>query len=72
MPDGLHLIDFGTATAPIYQAHEKGIALHVWVDETRPRLQGAKLTTYELLQNGVPHTLIPDNTEVVFYATKAC
>jgi len=58
----LACIDFGTATAPIYQAHEKGIALHVWVDETRPRNQGAKLTAYELGQNGVPHTLIPDNS----------
>lgn len=58
----LACIDFGTATAPIYQAHEKGIAVHVWVDETRPRNQGAKLTAYELGQNGVPHTLIPDNS----------
>jgi methylthioribose-1-phosphate isomerase len=58
----LACIDFGTATAPIYQAHEKGIALHVWVDETRPRNQGAKLTAYELGQNGVPYTLIPDNS----------
>ena len=58
----LACIDFGTATAPIYFAHEKGIAVHVWVDETRPRNQGAMLTTYELGQNGVPHTLIPDNS----------
>lgn len=58
----LACIDFGTATAPIYQAHEKGIPLHVWVDETRPRNQGAKLTAYELGQNGVPCTLIPDNS----------
>ena len=58
----LACIDFGTATAPVYQAHEKGIAVHVWVDETRPRCQGAKLTAYELGQNGVPHTLIPDNS----------
>jgi methylthioribose-1-phosphate isomerase len=58
----LACIDYGTATAPIYLAHEKGIAVHVWVDETRPRNQGAKLTAYELGQNGVPHTLIPDNS----------
>jgi methylthioribose-1-phosphate isomerase len=58
----LACIDFGTATAPIYQAHEKGIPLHVWVDETRPRNQGAKLTAYELGQNGVSYTLIPDNS----------
>jgi methylthioribose-1-phosphate isomerase len=58
----LATIDFGTVTAPIYQAHDKGIPLHVWVDETRPRNQGAKLTAWELGQNGVPHTLIPDNT----------
>jgi methylthioribose-1-phosphate isomerase len=58
----LACIDYGTVTAPIYLAHEKGIAVHVWVDETRPRNQGAKLTAYELGQNGVPHTLIPDNS----------
>jgi methylthioribose-1-phosphate isomerase len=58
----LACIDYGTATAPIYLAHDKGIPLHVWVDETRPRNQGAKLTAYELGQNGVPYTLIPDNT----------
>jgi len=58
----LACIDYGTATAPIYLAHEKGIPVHVWVDETRPRNQGAKLTAYELGQNGVPYTLIPDNT----------
>jgi methylthioribose-1-phosphate isomerase len=58
----LACIDLGTATAPIYMAHEKGIPLHVWVDETRPRNQGAKLTAYELGQSGVPHTLIPDNS----------
>jgi methylthioribose-1-phosphate isomerase len=57
----LACIDYGTATAPVYLAHEKGIPLHVWVDETRPRNQGAKLTAYELGQNGVPYTLIPDN-----------
>ena len=53
--------DWGTATAPIYKAHRKGIKVHVWVDETRPRNQGAKLTAFELLQEGVPHTLIVDN-----------
>jgi methylthioribose-1-phosphate isomerase len=58
----LACIDYGTATAPIYQAHEKGIDVHVWVDETRPRNQGAKLTAYELGQNGIPYTLIADNT----------
>ena len=55
-------IDFGTVTAPIYLAHEKGIPVHVWVDETRPRNQGAKLTAYELGQNGIPYTLITDNS----------
>jgi len=58
----LACIDYGTATAPVYLAHEKGIPVHVWVDETRPRNQGAKLTAYELGQSGVPYTLIPDNT----------
>jgi len=58
----LACIDYGTVTAPIYLAHEKGIPVHVWVDETRPRNQGAKLTAYELGQNGIPHTLIADNT----------
>ncbi|MEN0002671.1 MAG: S-methyl-5-thioribose-1-phosphate isomerase [Bacteroidota bacterium] len=55
-------IDYGTATAPIYFAHDKGIPVHVWVDETRPRNQGARITAFELLQHGVPHTVIPDNT----------
>jgi methylthioribose-1-phosphate isomerase len=58
----LATIDYGTVTAPIYLAHDKGIPLHVWVDETRPRNQGAKLTAWELGQHGVPHTLIPDNS----------
>jgi len=58
----LACVDYGTATAPIYLAHESGIPVHVWVDETRPRNQGAKLTAWELGENGVPHTLIPDNT----------
>lgn len=51
----------GTATAPIYLAHEKGINIHVWVDETRPRNQGARLTAYELAAAGIPHTVIVDN-----------
>ncbi len=54
-------IDHGTATSPIYAAHDKGIPVHVWVDETRPRNQGARLTAFELLQHGVPHTVIVDN-----------
>src|SRR5664280_1296719 len=58
----LACIDYGTVTAPIYQAHEKGIPVHVWVDETRPRNQGAKLNAYELGQNGIPYTLITDNS----------
>ncbi|MCL4145536.1 UNVERIFIED_CONTAM: hypothetical protein GTU68_052014 [Idotea baltica] len=55
-------IDWGTATAPIYQAHDAGIPIHVWVDETRPRNQGARITAWELAQHGVPHTVITDNT----------
>ena len=55
-------IDYGTAIAPVYNAHSSGIAVHVWVDETRPRNQGSRLTAWELEQAGVPHTLIPDNT----------
>jgi len=58
----LACIDYGTVTAPIYFAKEKGIPVHVWVDETRPRNQGAKLTAWELGQNGIPYTLISDNT----------
>jgi len=58
----LATVDFGTATAPIYAAHDTGIPVHVWVDETRPRNQGAALTAFELGQHGVPHTVIPDNT----------
>ncbi|MBM3569330.1 MAG: S-methyl-5-thioribose-1-phosphate isomerase [Alphaproteobacteria bacterium] len=57
----LACVDWGTATAPIYLAHDAGIALHVWVDETRPRNQGASLTAYELGQHGVAHTVIVDN-----------
>jgi len=55
-------IDYGTATAPIYAAQEAGINVHVWVDETRPRNQGARITAYELAKQGVPHTVITDNT----------
>ena len=58
----LATVDWGTATAPIYLAHDKGIPVHVWVDETRPRNQGASLTAFELGQHGVAHTVIPDNT----------
>lgn len=58
----LACVDHGTATAPIYAAFDKGIEVHVWVDETRPRNQGARLTAFELLQHGVPHTVIADNT----------
>jgi methylthioribose-1-phosphate isomerase len=54
-------VDWGTATAPIYQAHDKGLNVHVWVDETRPRNQGASLTAFELGSHGVPHTIIVDN-----------
>ena len=54
-------IDYGTATAPIYLAHDKGIPVHVWVDETRPRNQGARITAFELKEHGVPHTIITDN-----------
>jgi methylthioribose-1-phosphate isomerase len=57
----LACVDWGTATSPIYQAHDAGIALHVWVDETRPRNQGAALTAYELGSHGVPHTIVVDN-----------
>lgn len=54
-------VDWGTALAPIYMAHDKGIDVHVWVDETRPRNQGAALTAWELGAHGVPHTIIVDN-----------
>ena len=57
----LATINWGTATAPIYFAHQNGIDVHVWVDETRPRNQGSQLTAWELASNGVPHTLIVDN-----------
>jgi methylthioribose-1-phosphate isomerase len=58
----LATVDWGTATAPIYLAHDRGWATHVWVDETRPRNQGASLTAWELGHHGVAHTVIPDNT----------
>jgi methylthioribose-1-phosphate isomerase len=58
----LATVDWGTATAPIYLAHDRGIPIHVWVDETRPRNQGAALTAWELGHHGVPHTVIVDNT----------
>ncbi|MBH0237459.1 S-methyl-5-thioribose-1-phosphate isomerase [Methylobrevis albus] len=58
----LATVDWGTATAPIYMAHDAGIPVHVWVDETRPRNQGASLTAWEMRGHGVPHTVIPDNT----------
>ena len=54
-------VDWGTATSPMYQAHDQGIEVHVWVDETRPRNQGAALTAFELGAHGVPHTIIVDN-----------
>ena len=58
----LAAVDWGTALAPIYRAHDEGIKVHVWVDETRPRNQGASLTAWELGAHGVPHTIIADNT----------
>lgn len=58
----LACVDWGTALAPIYMAHDAGLPVHVWVDETRPRNQGASLTAYELGAHGIPHTVIPDNT----------
>jgi len=58
----LATVDWGTALSPIYTAHERDVPLHVWVDETRPRNQGASLTAWELGHHGVPHTVIPDNT----------
>ncbi|MAW17176.1 MAG: S-methyl-5-thioribose-1-phosphate isomerase [Pelagibacteraceae bacterium] len=57
----LATIDWGTATSPIYHAHQKGIKVHVWVDETRPRNQGANLTSYELNEEKIPNTVITDN-----------
>jgi methylthioribose-1-phosphate isomerase len=57
----LACVDWGTATSPIYHAHDAGLPIHVWVDETRPRNQGASLTAFELGAHGVPHTIIADN-----------
>jgi len=57
----LAFVDYGSATAPIYEAFERGINVHVWVDETRPRNQGASLTAWELVNQGIPHTVIVDN-----------
>ena len=57
----LACVDYGTALAPVYMAHDQGIPVHVWVDETRPRNQGARLTAWELGKHGVPHTVIVDN-----------
>jgi methylthioribose-1-phosphate isomerase len=57
----LAAVDYGTALAPIYTAHARGIPLHVWVDETRPRNQGASLTAWELAEEGVPHAVVADN-----------
>jgi methylthioribose-1-phosphate isomerase len=58
----LACVEYGTATAPIYVAHDQGIDVHIWVDETRPLNQGARLTAWELGKHGVPHSVIPDNT----------
>ena len=58
----LAFVDHGSATSPIYAAHDSGLPVHVWVDETRPRNQGSKLTAWELNEHGVPHTVIADNT----------
>ncbi len=58
----LAFVDYGSALAPVYAAFNKGLKVHVWVDETRPRNQGAKLTAWELQEQGVPHTIIADNT----------
>src|SRR5262249_36402194 len=57
----LATVDWGTALSPIFVAHDRGLPIHVWVHETRPRNQGASLTAWELLQHGVPHTVIADN-----------
>lgn len=57
----LAFVDYGSATAPMYAAHDRGIPIHIWVDETRPRNQGARLTAWELRQHGIPHTVIADN-----------
>src|SRR5438046_9681852 len=56
----LAFVDYGSALAPVYAAHDRGLPVHVWVDETRPRSQGSKLTAWELGQYGVSHTIIAD------------
>jgi len=58
----LAFVDYGSALAPVYAAHDRGLPVHVWVDETRPRNQGSKLTAWELGQHGVPHTIIADSS----------
>src|SRR4030095_6456424 len=58
----LAFVDYGSASSPIYAAHDKGIDVHVWIDETRPRNQGSSLTAWEMAQHGVPNTIIADNT----------
>lgn len=65
----LACVDWGTATAPVYLAHERGLPVHVWVSETRPRNQGAALTAWELAEAGVPHTLVVDNAAGHLLAT---
>ncbi|MGD9704839.1 MAG: S-methyl-5-thioribose-1-phosphate isomerase [Acidimicrobiia bacterium] len=67
----LACVEWGTATAPVYLAHERGLPLHVWVSETRPRNQGASLTAWELGDAGVPHTLVVDNAAAHLMATGA-
>ncbi|MBF0282604.1 MAG: S-methyl-5-thioribose-1-phosphate isomerase [Zetaproteobacteria bacterium] len=64
----LAFVDYGSALAPIYSAHHSGKKIHVWVDETRPRGQGARLTAWELANEGIPHTIIPDNAGA-YYAS---
>jgi methylthioribose-1-phosphate isomerase len=66
---GLATVDWGTALGVIRSAHEQGKQIHVWVDETRPRLQGARLTTWELMNWGIPHTLIADNAAGYYMLT---
>jgi methylthioribose-1-phosphate isomerase len=66
----LGCVDWGTALAPIYMAHDEGLKLHVWVDETRPRNQGASLTAFELGSHGVPHTIIADNAGGLYMRQK--
>ena len=66
----LAFVDYGSATAPIYAAHDGGLPVHVWVAETRPRNQGSKLTAWELGEHGVPHTIIADSAVGTFDATR--